>query len=67
MAGGDDYEVLMAADPDTVPALLAACAAAGCEASVIGELALAEDPAFVRADGSAVPFSSLSFQHDWTA
>lgn len=67
MAGGDDYEVLMAAEPDTVPALLAACAAAGCEATVIGELALAEEPAFVRADGSAVPFSSLSFQHDWTA
>jgi thiamine-monophosphate kinase len=67
MAGGDDYEVLMTAEADRVPALLAACSAAGCDATEIGELVMAEAPAFLRADGAAVPFSSLSFQHDWPA
>ena len=67
MAGGDDYEILMAAEPGSVPALLADCAAAGCEATIVGELALAEAPEFLKADGSAAPFSNLSFQHDWSA
>lgn len=63
--GGDDYEVLMAVEQGEVAPLLAACAAAGCEASVIGELITGSTPHFVGENGQPRSFASLKFEHSW--
>lgn len=61
--GGDDYEVLMAVAEDNAPALAAACSAAGCPASVIGQLIAGTNPSFVDIDGKAASFGALKFEH----
>jgi thiamine-monophosphate kinase len=65
VAGGDDYEVLMAVEPERVEALLAACAALGCPAAEIGELVAAAAPVFTGLDGRPASFSALRFEHGW--
>jgi thiamine-monophosphate kinase len=65
MAGGDDYEVLMAVAPQKIEALLAACAALGCPATEIGELTNAAEPTFTGLDGQPARFGALRFEHGW--
>lgn len=63
--GGDDYEVLVAVEQDSLDALTSACAAAGGTLTAIGELAAGTDPAFTARDGSPAQFDHLKFEHDW--
>jgi thiamine-monophosphate kinase len=65
LTGGDDYEILIAAEPGEVDALLAGCAASGCPAHVIGTLEESAAPEFIDADGKGVRFGALKFEHDW--
>ncbi|MCO4054173.1 MAG: thiamine-phosphate kinase [Bosea sp.] len=66
VAGGDDYEVLMALEPEKVEDLLAACAALGCPAAEIGELTDSAAPAFTGLDGRPASFGALRFEHGWS-
>ncbi|MGF3027185.1 thiamine-phosphate kinase [Methylobacterium aquaticum] len=64
LTGGDDYEILCAADPAEVPALRAAAARAGvplCEIGTVTEGGA--PPVFRTADGRVRRFHSGSFSH----
>jgi thiamine-monophosphate kinase len=65
VTGGDDYEVLMAVAEEHVSPLIAACAKAGCDAAVIGELVVGGDPVFVDLDGTHARFGALKFEHEF--
>ncbi|MCX7325676.1 MAG: thiamine-phosphate kinase [Hyphomicrobiales bacterium] len=63
--GGDDYEVLMAVEPDRLAGLTSACGALGCAVTPIGTLCAGQTPAFTALDGSPVRFGKLKFEHEW--
>ena len=64
LTGGDDYEILCAVPPDTVPAFLADARAAGVPVTAIGAVARGDEaPAFVGPDGGEQRFEGGSFAH----
>ncbi|MBK8908949.1 MAG: thiamine-phosphate kinase [Rhodospirillales bacterium] len=68
VSGGDDYELVITASPDSESALLAVAAAAGTPLSPIGRVAAAtsEQPVGVRivgADGRDMAVSSTGYRH----
>ena len=64
LTGGDDYEILCAVPPDTVPAFLADARAAGVPVAAIGAVAGGDEaPAFVGPDGGEQRFEGGSFAH----
>ncbi|OAS24201.1 thiamine-phosphate kinase [Methylobacterium platani] len=64
LTGGDDYEILCAADPAQVPALLEAARRAGLPLAEIGIVTEGGAPPVFRApDGSPRSFRSGSFSH----
>ncbi|KMO28587.1 thiamine-monophosphate kinase [Methylobacterium variabile] len=64
LTGGDDYEILCAADPAAVPALQAAADRAGVPLAVIGTVTEGSAPPVFRTPGGdARPFRSGSFSH----
>jgi thiamine-monophosphate kinase len=66
--GGDDYEVLMAVEPASLPALQRETAALGCPVSLIGELMEPDQPPrWIGSDGEPVRFGRLRFEHGASA
>ncbi|WP_425463330.1 thiamine-phosphate kinase [Methylobacterium terricola] len=64
LTGGDDYEILCAADPAEVPALQEAARRAGVPLTEIGIVTdRSAPPVFRAADGTAAGFRSGSFSH----
>ncbi len=64
LTGGDDYEILCAADPAEVPALRAAAERAGVPLSEIGTVTEGgAPPVFRAADGAVRHFRTGSFSH----
>ncbi|TGE02668.1 thiamine-phosphate kinase [Methylobacterium nonmethylotrophicum] len=64
LTGGDDYEILCAADPEAVPALREAALRAGVPLTVIGTVTEgAAPPVFRMPDGAARAFRTGSFSH----
>ena len=64
LAGGDDYEILCTVPQNQLATCLAASAAAGTLASVIGEIIAGEAvPAFNRPDGRPMTLKRLSYSH----
>ncbi|AWN50915.1 thiamine-phosphate kinase [Methylobacterium sp. 17Sr1-1] len=64
LTGGDDYEILCAADPAQVPALQEAAARAGVPLTAIGTVTEGSAPPVFRgAEGAARGFRAGSFSH----
>jgi thiamine-monophosphate kinase len=63
ISGGDDYEVLLAAAPDQVPAILALAAQSGTSVTEIGVFTTAKDVLFVDSDNRAVNLPIAGFTH----
>ncbi|SFU31540.1 thiamine-monophosphate kinase [Methylobacterium sp. 174MFSha1.1] len=64
LTGGDDYEILCAADPEQVPALQEAAVRAGVPLTVIGTVTEGSvPPVFRAADGAMRGFRAGSFSH----
>ncbi len=64
LTGGDDYEILCAADPASVPALREASERAGLPLTEIGTVTEGgTPPVFRTADGTVRSFRSGSFSH----
>ena len=64
LSGGDDYEILASIPPGEVEAYRAAAAAAGIEATVIGEIVAGAAPALVvGADGAPIRLERASHDH----
>ena len=62
--GGDDYELLASAPPESAPAFEAAAAAAGAPLTFIGEAIEGRlPPSFIGADGNPVAFARGAFSH----
>ena len=62
--GGDDYELLVSASPDSAPALEAEAAAAGVPLTLIGEAVEGRrPPSFVGPDGNSVVFARGAYNH----
>ena len=62
--GGDDYELLASAAPDSAPAFEAAAAAAGVPLTFVGEAEQGRGPPrFIGADGNPVAFARGSYSH----
>jgi thiamine-monophosphate kinase len=65
--GGDDYEVLMAVQPEDVAAVTTAGSAAGLAITDIGELVHGTEARFVGRDGAPARFGRLKYEHSWGA
>jgi thiamine-monophosphate kinase len=63
--GGDDYEVLMAVEASRATAIGLACAQAGCEATLIGDIIAEPEPEFLDMGGVPARFGVLKFEHGW--
>jgi len=62
--GGDDYELLASAAPESAPAFEAAAAAAGVPLTFIGEAVEGRrPPSFIGPDGNAVVFGRGAYSH----
>ena len=62
--GGDDYELLASAAPDSAPAFEAAAAAAGVPLTLVGEAVEGgRPPSFIGPDGNPVAFARGSYSH----
>ncbi len=62
--GGDDYELLASAAPESAPAFEAAAAAAGVPLTLIGEAVEGlKPPRFIGPDGNPVVFARGSYSH----
>lgn len=63
VTGGDDYELLLAAAPDEVPAVLAAAEAAGTQAREIGIFTMGKDVMFHDSDSRPIALPKAGFTH----
>jgi thiamine-monophosphate kinase len=62
LTGGDDYEIVLTAAPQELPALRAAAKAAGVPVTEIGRVEAGEGARFIH-DGKALPFARASYSH----
>lgn len=63
LAAGDDYELLVAAPPGSVPALLGEARAAGVALTVIGEVAAGSDVSVIGQDGRRLTLARSGWDH----
>lgn len=61
--GGDDYELLLALEPDRVGALAREAEALGVPLTVIGRLTGDDTPRFIGRDGGGMTPAALKFEH----
>jgi thiamine-monophosphate kinase len=62
LTGGDDYEIVLTAAPQELPALRAAAKAAGVPVTEIGRVEVGEGARFTH-DGKALAFARASYSH----
>ena len=62
LTGGDDYEIVLTAAPQELPALRAAAKAAGVPVTKIGRVEAGEGARFIH-DGKALAFARASYSH----
>jgi thiamine-monophosphate kinase len=63
LTGGDDYELLLTAAPDSVPDLLGIAAELDMPLTVVGEIAAGEGVTVVDRDGAVLELASQGFRH----
>lgn len=63
LSGGDDYELLLTAASDDVPALLSMAAEIGTPLAEVGEIGAGSGVGVVDRDGAAMPLAQGGFRH----